>query len=208
MTTSVATVESATVDAIVIRFDIRVTPQEYFRGRHTAIDEGAGFYVIQRNVHTFSWAELEQLARNTPDTTQRAMYVRLLEKARVKCPERKLRSTILDTTGESRPTNLYRFPPPQLASSKLWDTVATIKVSVASDGTWCALIDVSGTTDMGITREASSPAGLGKLLGQSLGWAYEKKRGKKPQRKRKPRPKALPKPKPALRALPPPREEP
>lgn len=209
MSTNVANLVSATVDLIVVNFDVRMTPREYFRSRLSAIAEGDGFYVVQRQVREYSWPELEHFARTTSDSTERALFVRLLEKARQKCPERRLRSTMLDANGESRPANLYRFPRPQLASSKLWEHVATIKVSVATDGTWCALIDVAGTTDMGNTKEAATAAGLGKLLGQALVWAYEKKHRKKPKRKRAPRrktPKLTPAPK--LRALPPPREDP
>lgn len=206
MSTTVATVHSADADTIVIRYESRMTPSEYARSHLSAIEHGDGYVVVQRSENRFSWAELEQMTR-TGDTAQRNIHLRLLEKARQKCPARQLRSHAIDTSGESRTTNLYRFPRPQLASSKLWESVATIKVSVASDGTWCALIDVAGTTDMGISKEAATPAGLGKLLGQCLVWAYEKKHSKKPKRRRKPRPKKLP-PAPKLRALPPPREDP
>lgn len=194
---------SATRDSVVLRFETRVTPAEFFREKLSAIDQGPGYYVVQRADTEYSWEDLERRARDTPDNTERSMFGRMLQKARELCPAHRLLSRIVDTNSINRQVSLYHLTRPELGEAKQWEQICTVTVKVASDGTWCALLDVTGTTDMGVTHETPSAAGLAKHLSKAFAWAYEKKRGKAPKRRRAPRKKKLPAP--GLRALPKPK---
>jgi hypothetical protein len=140
--------------------------------------------VVRRDVRHYTWAQLAAEVRN-PDSEHSARFSRLLTRARKMYEEANPRpaqppaprALVQDLDGRERPALIDHVARKPLAVAKRWEPIARVNVQRAEDGTWCAMLDVEGTKDFGITHECRDSGELARRLALALEWAFRKKRG-------------------------------
>jgi hypothetical protein len=179
---------------ITVCREARLSPADYNRNAHRwhALEQHPDYVVVRREITQYSWAELEREARTETDRDRQRELTTLLSQARRRVPNRQPHTMLQDSEGMRRAATLSHVTRAPLGPAKEWETIASVRIDRAADGSWIALVDVKGTTDFGITHECPNVSALMVKLGASLRWAYERKHGKKPAARRPAKPLALP----------------